>query len=543
MQSLKPPEPYATTIIPPALTTDWQPFLVYAWYRVLLSALLAAAYLIVFNDGDRQALNANLYLGVSLSYMVVCCGTVGAHYRFKQWQKPFALWSLIIDVLAIAFLAHASGGMSSHLIILLVVCVAASTILLDGLLATFMAAFATLAILTEQLFFTLTQSGNSSDWVRTGILGIVLFSTSLLAQRLASRLRASEAYAQATANDLVELQKLNHYIIQRMRTGVMVVDEMDTIQLYNAAAAEHLGLDGLQMRTAIQDTCPQLAERLTQWRADETVLITPFRASDDCIEVSPNFALLNRSKGNQVIIFLDDTSRLTQQAQQLKLASLGQLTAAIAHEVRNPLGAISHAAQLLMESEALEKTDRQMTDIIQHHCLRVNGIIENVLQLSRRNTAMIQPLQLAEWVETFIANFTRSASQPCDIDLSELTRCWVQVDPNQLTQVLTNLVENGLRYSEQQSGQRVLTLRSGHINSSDLPFLEVIDQGPGVPESAQSRLFEPFYTSEASGTGLGLYIARELCEINHASLSYIQRTETGACFRITFAHSSKLLAS
>lgn len=541
MQNLKPSEPYTNSVLPHSLTTDWQPFIVYAWYRVLLSTLLAAAYLIVFNTSDRQTQSATLYLGISLSYILICCGTVGAHYRYKQWHKSFALWSLIIDVLAIALLAHASGGMSSHLMILLVVCVAASTILLNGLLATFVAAFASLTILTEQLFFSFAETSNSSDWVRTGILGIVLFGTSLVVQRLASRLRASEAYAQATARDLFELQKLNHTIIQRMRTGVMVVDEMGAIQLYNAAAAEHLGLNDLQLRTTIQTTCPQLAERLAQWRADETALITPFRASEDCIEVSPSFAQLNRTKGNQVIIFFDDTSRLTQQAQQLKLASLGQLTAAIAHEVRNPLGAISHAAQLLMESEALEKTDRKMTDIIQHHCLRVNSIIENVLQLSRRNTAMIQPIQLADWVKNFVGTFTQSARTPCQIDLSGLTRCSVQVDPTQLTQVLTNLVENGLRYSEQHCGERALALRSGHISGSELPFLEVIDKGPGIPESAQNRLFEPFYTSEASGTGLGLYISRELCEINHASLSYIQRAESGACFRITFAHSNKLL--
>jgi len=157
---------------------------------------------------------------------------------------------------------------------------------------------------------------------------------------------------------------------------------------------------------------------------------------------------------------------------------------------------------------------------------------------------MIQPIQLAEWVEDFTEKFQRACSQVCSIDLSGLARCWVQVDPNQLTQVLTNLVENGLRYSEQSTtGQRTLQIRSGHLSGSDLPFLEVIDYGPGISESAQNRLFEPFYTSEPSGTGLGLYIARELCEINHASLSYIQRTEKGACFRITFAHSNKLLAS
>ena len=196
-----------------------------------------------------------------------------------------------------------------------------------------------------------------------------------------------------------------------------------------------------------------------------------------------------------------------------------------------------------MESDKLDQADQKMTDIIQHQCMRVNSIVENVLQLSRRRTAMIQRLRVDQWVQSFVQDFVTAHDEPCDINLSGLHPCWVQVDPTQLSQILTNLIENGLRYSVRQTGQASLILRSGELPGSALPYLEVIDHGPGIAESALARLFEPFYTSENKGTGLGLYIARELCEMNHASLSYIQRTGKGACFRITFAHPNRLLAS
>ncbi|MEJ2670175.1 MAG: histidine kinase dimerization/phospho-acceptor domain-containing protein, partial [Gammaproteobacteria bacterium] len=481
----------------------------YSWYRVLISGLLLAAFFLI--SQPPHTTYSSLYLTVSIGYIAISVLTLMVHHRHLDWQRNLSLISLISDIATIILLAHASGGLSSHLTILLVVCVAASTILLEGKLATFIAAFATLTLLIEQTFISLTTDSTTDNWIRAGTLGIVLFSTSLLAQKLASRLRESEALISAAEQDLLELQNLNHYIIQRMLTGVMVVDKTKTIQLMNKAASEQLDIEPMEIpstaATPLHDqtlpqACPPLNDRLSQWLDNENAPLKPFRASPDCIEVSPHFARLSRNTGDQYIIFLDDTSRLTQQAQHLKLASLGQLTAAIAHEVRNPLGAISHAAQLLMESKNVDQADLKMTRIIQHHCLRVNDIIENVLQLSRRKTSLIQRFKLDQWVHQFVDEFTKAYNKPCHIDLSGLRPCWVQADPSQLNQVLTNLVENGIRYSLRQTGSATLTLLSGELPGSTLPYLEVNDDGPGIPDHALTRLFEPFYTSESKGTGL-----------------------------------------
>jgi two-component system sensor histidine kinase PilS (NtrC family) len=257
--------------------------------------------------------------------------------------------------------------------------------------------------------------------------------------------------------------------------------------------------------------------------------------------LQPSFIPLQRSGEQHTLIFLDDISQVTQQAQQLKLASLGRLTAGIAHEIRNPLGAISHAAQLLQESEDLEEPDRRLAQIIQDHSRRMNTVIENVLQLSRRRQAEPQLLDLKYWLHRFASEFRSSARPDQTLHLeTQSGSLQTRMDPHQLTQILSNLVQNGLRYSAQKHQLGQVWLKLYRDPESDLPTLEVLDDGPGVPVDQMQHIFEPFYTTDNKGTGLGLYISRELCESNQARLDYKLREGGGSCFRITFAHPRKL---
>ena len=257
--------------------------------------------------------------------------------------------------------------------------------------------------------------------------------------------------------------------------------------------------------------------------------------------LQPSFAALQHGVRQDTLVFLEDISQIAQQAQQLKLASLGRLTASIAHEIRNPLGAISHAAQLLQESEALDAADLRLTQIIQDHSRRMNLVIENVLQLSRRRQAEPQLLDLKYWVHRFASEFRSSLPAHQSVHVKTLgSSLQTRMDPNQLIQVLTNLVQNGLRYSGQEHPEAQVWLHLFRDEASDLPVLEVLDDGPGVPAEQVQNIFEPFFTTENKGTGLGLYICRELCESNQARLDYRTRDEGGSCFRIVFAHPGKL---
>ena len=222
---------------------------------------------------------------------------------------------------------------------------------------------------------------------------------------------------------------------------------------------------------------------------------------------------------------LEKTAQTTQKAQQLKLASLGRLTASIAHEIRNPLGAISHAAQLLNESEQISGADKRLLTIIEQHCHRVNNIIETILQLSRRQKSTPQLINLKDWLDSFIDEFIQ-------------TPVLIRFDTDQLYQVVYNMVNNAFRYSAKNK-HNTIEMMADVDNINQLPYLEIYDLGPGVAEDNQKNLFEPFFTTEKHGTGLGLYLARELCEANQAHLDYIPQPE-GACFRITFSHPNRL---
>ena len=284
-----------------------------------------------------------------------------------------------------------------------------------------------------------------------------------------------------------------------------------------------------------------LIKRLQQWLHNPTLRPASLQAVPDGPILQPSFAILQRGEKNDTLVFLDDISQVAQHAQQLKLASLGRLTAGIAHEIRNPLGAISHAAQLLQESEDLDGHDKRLAQIIQDHSRRMNLVIENVLQLSRRRQAEPQLLDLKYWMHRFGSEFrlNAGADQQLHLETSSGT-LQTRMDPHQLTQVLTNLVENGMRYSMRKNGTGQVWLKLFRDTESDLPVLEVLDDGAGVPPDQIQEIFEPFYTTDSKGTGLGLYISRELCESNQARLDYKPREGGGSCFRITFAHPRKL---
>jgi len=286
---------------------------------------------------------------------------------------------------------------------------------------------------------------------------------------------------------------------------------------------------------------PQLVERLRQWLINPSMVPRSITTSAIGPVLRPGFVALTRGSHRHTLVFLDDLSQISQQAQQLKLAALGRLTAGIAHEIRNPLGAISHAAQLLGESEELSGADQRLSQIIQDQSRRMNLVIENVLQLSRRRQTEPHLLDLKQWLEHYVEELRGSlpADQAVHLDISPGTLT-TRMDAEQLQQVMTNLVQNGLRYSGQLHQNAQVWLRLFHAPYSELPSLDVMDDGPGVAEEHLTKIFEPFFTTESKGTGLGLYLSRELCESNQASLNYTPRQGGGSCMRITFAHPFKL---
>jgi two-component system sensor histidine kinase PilS (NtrC family) len=344
-------------------------------------------------------------------------------------------------------------------------------------------------------------------------------------------MRAAEALAAQRGHQVADLSEVNELIIRRMRTGVLLVDTDASISLANEAAVLLLGGQPLAQR-ALADASPALAGRLLAWKHNPDAPPLALQLATGLPEVQPRFARMQAS-GDQVLVFLDDTTLAAQRAESLTLATLGRFSASLAHEIRNPLAAISYATQLIEESPEIPESDRRLLQIIYQQTQRMNGIVENVLGLAKRERAQPEPVELGEQVRQFVAEY--QACHPLDSDTLDAqvptAALPCLVDRKQLQQVLTALVQNALTYGR-MPGEPARVMVRAHANPEGLPLVDVVDRGPGIPTSVASQLFKPFHTTSPHGTGLGLYIARELCLANQASLDYVALPAGGACFRI-----------
>ena len=517
---------------PPQRQT-WKPLSLLNGYRLLLAglfSLVAASNIDLAPLGERDR---RLFLATSLTYFCFALlATATIRWRRRYYTQLY-LQSLV-DIVAIIALMYLSGGVSSGVGTLLIAALAGGGMLMSGRMAFLYAAIAALGVLWEELYIMAKHVTPGPNFTHAGLLGVTFFATAIVAWLLAKRARESEALAAQRGVDLANMQQLTEYVIQRMQTGVIVVDPQQRVRLINESAWRLLAATGHTAAPRLANLSPALAAYLVLWQESTEHEIRPFHADPGSPEILPRFARLGTAG---TLIFIEDTAATAQQAQQMKLASLGRFTASIAHEIRNPLAAISHAGQLLAESPRLSDGDTRLTDIIQQHSQRMNAIVENILQLSRRQRAHPEEFELRPWLQEFITTFCATeAVDPRSIAIEVTppdTR--VRIDPSQLHQVVWNLCHNGLRYSPERSDSPRLKLRGGASGDSANPFLEVIDHGPGVPPGALDHLFEPFFTTEPKGTGLGLYISRELCESNQARLNYLAAPGGGGCFRIVFA--------
>lgn len=512
----------------------------YHLYRLLIGFALV---LLISSDLDGHLLeitHVQLFRYGSWLYLIVNIIATASMHNTERLLPVFSL--ALFDVAQLSLLFYAAGGTPSGMGNLIIVAVAIANILLRGRIGLLIAAMAATGIIYLTFYLSLSNGAASNQYMQAGILGTLCFIAALIVQDLSRRLRASERLAQRRADAVANLEELNALIIQRMRTGILVLDAEHRVLQANQAAMTMIGCETLLGRT-LTPLFPTLINSLMQWQSNPSLRSNPIQSIASGMQLQANFAKLENNYSLQILVFLEDSSHLNQQAQQLKLVSLGRLTAGIAHEIRNPLGAISHAAQLLHESSHLDGADLRLTQIIQDQSRRMNTVIENVLQLSRQRQAEPQLLDLKYWLHRFASEFRSKTTANRILHLTTKGgSLQTRMDPHQLDQVLMNLVENGMRYSSKLNELSQVWLHLYRHATTDLPILEIHDDGPGITPENQHNLFEPFFTTENKGTGLGLYISRELCESNQAHLDFAPRENGGSCFRITFAHSHKLSA-
>jgi two-component system, NtrC family, sensor histidine kinase PilS len=521
---------------PPELS--WRVLGLLNLFRLLVPVVLLLVFWLAGEPRIVGQVNESLFVGTCVAYFLMAFVFVAL--RRNRWPgfEVQAYVPVVVDIAALALVIYASGGATSGLGLLLLVPVGAVALLGTPQRALIVAAAASIALLAQQFGVWTAGLSGALGFAQAGYYGIALFLVAASAAFLAQRLRATEAEVRQRDIDLANLSELSEYIVQHLRESIVVVDSEDRVRLINESARTILGPD-TRAGALLGEISPRLLYHVERWRRrpdgspTENAAVV---AADGSREVEAYFAPLGRSRPAPVIVFLEDTSRLAERVQQTKLAALGRLSASIAHEIRNPVGAMSHAAQLLAEG-ALGEQDKRLTQIITSHAERVSTIISNVLQLSRRESTRPERLYAGEWLHDFLEEF-RATLQVApdrvrvlmpDGDLE------VRVDPTHLHQIVWNLCDNALRYSDAAPGKPPIELHVGRLRSSGRPYVEVADRGCGIPDDKVDRIFEPFFTERHGGTGLGLFIARELAQCNGALLLYEPRSGGGSIFRVIFA--------
>ncbi|WP_444998285.1 sensor histidine kinase [Aliikangiella sp. IMCC44359] len=516
-------------------TSSWRALQIFSAYRLILAVLLYTVVSIDLNISLLGSRNPELYYVCSLSFTMfaVVCFLLSVFYnRFFYLQLEV---QVLIDIGLIILLMHASGGTASGLGVLIAVSTSAASILTGHPGALGFSILASFGIFGEELYSGLINNADKSGMAQVGTLSVTLMATSLLSFYLSKKVIQYESVAKASIKGLENMEKLNEEIIQFMSTGVLVVDGQNFIRLINRSAWVHLGMPESTKSRRLEQVSSPLARQLNLWRRNHSYRSKVFRNTATGPRLLPNFSPIAESKEN-VIIFLEDTSTLNQQAQSLKLASLGRLTASIAHEIRNPLGALSHAAQLMKESDEVDPENLGLVEIIEKNTRRVNDIIENIMCLSQRKAVQVKEINLSRYLPSMLLEYSSGKDEKPEIVTQfQSTNLIVHFDISQLSQILTNLIDNAARYSQQKTGIPSVQIMAGVEAHSHTIFLDVIDKGEGIPPSVAEKIFEPFFTTSRSGTGLGLYLSKELCEANRARLDHIPLTQGGSCFRISFS--------
>lgn len=516
---------------------DWNALRTLNSYRLFVAVVLIVGFIAGpdFVDFGR-AMPMGFYAATAL-YIVVALLFAFTLYQRRPPQGTQAHIHLYTDILILSFAAYTSGGVASGLAVLMIVPVAGAGMLLPIRHTMLFAALATLFILGGELARSIDAGPGAAQFTQAALLGGALFVAAGLAAAVARRGAQSAEIAERRTRDVHQLSALNERIIQQMEAGILVIDPQGMVILANASAWQLLGNPARLEGEALPGVAPGLARAHAEWREHGRAPVGPVQPDAAATADTPGLQVQFTDLGELgTLVSLEDAAFIAEQLQQLKLASLGRLTASIAHEVRNPLGAISHATQLLAESPALAADDQRFTRIILDHCKRVNTIVENVLQLSRRHPVDPEPLDLAAWLDDFATTYREGHG----LDAHHLVitppgpGLQVAFDPDHLYQVVANLCDNALQHGERDDSRPPrLHLRAGH-DDTDAPVIDIEDDGRPIDPDRVEGMFEPFYSTRHGGTGLGLFLARELCEANRARLRY-RRMAEGNCFRITLA--------
>lgn len=508
----------------------WRSLAFFNLYRLILAGILLLVPTLfgeIFQPGGGE--QGRFWWGAVVYTALVLASQLAINFRMPRatLQLAFQVGS---DIACIAVLMHFSGGIQGNLGMLLLVSLALAGMIARGRITLLFAALATIAIMLEHGYAVLVSEVSPSLFFQVGILSAAYFAISWLAHTLSRYAQASEKLATVRGVDLSNMAEANRLMIQGMPDGVLVVDEYGKIRQSNPSAARLLGIPLPSGGYARLEECSSVVSAMfAAWRQNRALTNEILQLPGTRHPVRVRFLPVQRGAFWGAVIVLEDMQRIQEQAQQVKLAALGRLTANIAHEVRNPLSSISYAAELLKERAESAEQGR-LLQIILDNASRLNRIVQDVMQVNRRDRANPEVFHLRAVLEESVMDMCRVEQIGREVFALQIPAdLQVEFDRGHFEQVVWNLSRNALRHSRKNTAS--VSMRA-QILPGERARLEVADDGPGVPAGMVQKLFEPFFTTDSKGTGLGLYIARELCEANGATLEYHPAAQGGAEFHV-----------
>lgn len=508
------------------LASYWRSLRYFSAYRIFIAGIFLAGVMVFGDALSIGTQDVNLFRRTSAIYLLLSIAMLVAVVRRTYGFNLQLSLQVAVDIAVLTLMMYASGGQKSGIAVLLLVVVAGAGLVGQGRMTLFYAALASVAMLMEESWRALTLDADPVDFARTGMICIAFFGVAIVARLLAQRVVANETLARERGRELGDQLRISERIIRDMEDGVLVVDADAQVRLFNPRAESMLDRQ-VSGRPALAALSGVLAARYAAWsaqRVEAAEVLRPVAGKLLRVRYLPPAEV-----GGNALIYLEDMERVQSQAQQLKLAALGRLTANMAHEIRNPLAAISHAAELLAEEDP-DPLRQRLARIIHDNTQRLNRLVTEVLELGRRDRA--QP-ELLNW-QAFLRGFVEElALHDRTVETRVQTtgdNLMIRFDRGHLYRVLWNLVGNALRHASQEQG--AVRIGAGVSTQASGIEIHVFDDGPGIDTNLHGQVFEPFFTTHGAGTGLGLYIARELCEANGASLDLLNEPG-GAHFRIS----------
>ena len=509
--------------------THWKTLRYFSLYRLCIACLLFFSALAQPTPVSLLSQENNPYrLAITGFYLLTAAASLGVlHFYRRRFNRQLSI-QVLLDVLVLTALAHAGGGLKSGMGIMLMVTLAGAGLVGQGRLVLFYAATATLAMLAEHSLRAFSNDLEIVDFFQAGLIGTGFFAVAITARLLANRVITNEQLARKRGEELHNQTLISQHIIEEMQDGVLVLDRAGLIRQHNPRIKQLLGL-GDPTNRELTSYSTELAQSFRNWCQHNRPDPVMVRAPASGMLLSARFIATASSQGD-VLVLLEDLNRLQEQARQLKLAALGRLTANIAHEIRNPLSAIKHAGELLRE-ESTNPTDDRLLRIVIDNAQRVERIVSDVLELGRRDRAHRELINLRQALPAFVEEFMVKEEVPEGVVRLDISgQAAMLFDRSHFHQVLWNLMGNALRHSRRTTDS--IRLRVQDASRANRVDLHVIDDGKGVDESHREQIFEPFFTTHSRGTGLGLYIARELCDANGAQLE-LMGNPCGADFCIS----------